>query len=92
MECKQGSQVRLPWPFKDAYRKMKLLSLGPGVPKAGEGQEERGAELMGQTREDPRRVREEWEEALGRGLRPSIMSPLFLGSVDFANCKWCWQG
>lgn len=34
---------------------------------------------MGQTREGPRRVREEWGEALGRGLRPSFMSLWFLG-------------
>lgn len=46
---------------------------------------------MGQTREGPRKVREVWEEALGRGLRLSIMSPLVLGSVDFANYKCCWQ-
>lgn len=36
-------------------------------------------------------MREEWGGALGRGLRSSIMSPLVLGSVDFASCKHCWE-
>lgn len=38
-------------------------------------------------------MREEWEEPWAKtGLRPSIMSPSVLGSVDFANCKHFGRG
>lgn len=63
--------------------------MGPGVQTAGEGQEERGSGSTGQTREGPRRVREEWGEALGRGLRQGTQAqlyvPLVLGTLQTTN-------
>lgn len=66
-----------------------LRGLGSRGLVKGRKRQEQGRWDKGWSKEYEGGVEEPWAQT---GLRPSIMSPLVLGSVDFANCKHFGRG